>query len=73
MHTTVLLEASEELAKLLLDVDDDFLLLNPLGEGLLSLTVVVHILHIAHAIDVISIFRAAHLTSVHPSGIVLLA
>ena len=62
-------EVSEEGAKGLLDVLDDFLLLDPLGEGLFGLTVLVNVGHVAQAVVVFNFFSTAHHSCMDPASV----
>lgn len=63
-------EVSEEGAKGLLDVLNNFLLLDPLSEGFFGLTVLVHIGHVAKAVVVVfDFFGTAHHSCVDPASV----
>ena len=68
-----LAESSQKGAKGLLDVGDYFLLLDPLGEWLFSLSVVVYVSHVAELTIVIRLLGIAHEASLAPSGVLVVA
>lgn len=68
---TVIGKRPEERSEGLLNEDDDFFLLDPLSQWLLGLTIVVHVLHVAHAVWVLGVLWAAHHASVDSPGFVL--
>jgi len=69
----LILETFQECAKSLLDVRNDFLLLDPLSEWLLRLTVVVDVVHVAKFTVVVGFFSTAHETSLAPSGVLFVS
>ena len=70
---TFLAECCQKGAKGLLDVGDYLLLLDPLGEWLLSLSVVIDVGHVAELTIVISLLGIAHEASLAPSGVLVVS